>query len=206
VDPTKFIASEWGRPIATLARPSYAAFMPKHLPRQLTLPRRRSCGSPKLTRLPGGWPDQGACFPILPCWRTLISLARPCRVLGSKAPGVRDGGVRRCRDRRTKRDDFREQGSGTGVRHRGFSDEVLSILGPERGARKFTGLPWPFHSAVHWYELVISAAAEGTRSEVVSPLGSGGSLRCRTSQRGAPTGRRRRDCADVLPSREGRRR
>jgi Fic family protein len=37
VDPTKFVAPDWGRPIATLTRPPYTAFIPEHLPRKLTL-------------------------------------------------------------------------------------------------------------------------------------------------------------------------
>jgi len=37
VDPTRFIAPEWGRAVTTLARPSYVAFIPEHLPRELTL-------------------------------------------------------------------------------------------------------------------------------------------------------------------------
>jgi len=37
VDPTKFVAPEWGRPVATLTRPPYAAFIPENLPRKLTL-------------------------------------------------------------------------------------------------------------------------------------------------------------------------
>jgi Fic family protein len=37
VDPTKFVAPEWGRAIRTPAPAAYVAFIPKHLPRQLTL-------------------------------------------------------------------------------------------------------------------------------------------------------------------------
>jgi Fic family protein len=37
VDPTKFIAPQWGRAVATLTRPPYAAFIPERLPRKLTL-------------------------------------------------------------------------------------------------------------------------------------------------------------------------
>ena len=37
MDPKNFIAPEWGRAIATLTRPSYVAFIPEHLPRELTL-------------------------------------------------------------------------------------------------------------------------------------------------------------------------
>jgi hypothetical protein len=37
VDPTKFVAPEWGRAVTTLARPPYVAFIPEHLSRELTL-------------------------------------------------------------------------------------------------------------------------------------------------------------------------
>jgi len=47
--------------------------------------------------------------------------------------GISQPGATNLLRRLTAHGILREQGSGTGVRHRWFSDEVLGVLDPERG-------------------------------------------------------------------------